>query len=166
MTVTDVEQRVFRDACGRFATGITAVTGVGPDGVLAAITVNSFASVSLDPMQVLFCIGHRSSAYGTLTAAERVAIHVLADDQEEVARLLATAGLSGADRLADLDWTPGRCGEPLLAGTAARFAGPVVQRVDSGDHGIFVVEVDDVELGEPRDSAMIFLAGRFQTFVR
>lgn len=166
MTATEVYQRAFRDACGRFATGITAVTGVDPDGALAALTVNSFTSVSLDPMRVLFCIGERSSAYPILARADRVAVHVLADDQEEVARRLATAGLSGQERLADLEWTPGRSGEPLLAGAAARFAGPVVQRLASGDHGIFVVGVDDVALGDDRDSAMIFLSGRFHTFVR
>lgn len=160
--MTEVEQRLFRDACGRFATGVTAVTGF--DGSeYAAITVNSFTSVSLDPMQVLVCIGHRSSAFAVLSASARVAVHVLAEDQQEVARRLATAGLTGAERLAELDWTAGRCGEPLLAGAAARFAGPVVHSFDSGDHGVLVIGVDDVALGTARDAAMVFLAGRFHT---
>ncbi len=156
-------QQSFREACGRFATGVTAVTGIGPDGELAALTVNSFTSVSLDPMQVLVCVGHRSSAYPILTASPRLAVHVLADDQEEVARRLATAGLTAAQRLAELDWSPGPCGEPLLSGAAARLAGPLVTHLDSGDHGILVIGVDDVEVGEMRRAAMVFHAGRFHT---
>ena len=163
MTMTDREQRLFRDACGRFATGVTAVTGAGVTGELAALTVNSFTSVSLDPMRVLICVARRSSSFRILTASPRVAVHVLSDEQEEVARRLATAGLSGAERLSQLPWTPGPAGEPLLAGAAARLAGPVVQCVDSGDHAIVVIEVDDVHVGTPGESALVFLSGRLMT---
>lgn len=163
MTCTGGQQRLFRDACGRFATGVTAVTGAAATGELAALTVNSFTSVSLDPMRVLICVAHRSPSFAILAASPRIAVHVLSDEQEEVARRLATAGLSGAERLGQLPWTPGPAGEPLLAGAAARLAGPVVQRVDSGDHAILVIEVDDIELGTPGEAALLFLSGRLMT---
>ena len=161
--MSDAGQRLFRDACARFATGVTAVTGATPAGELAAITVNSFASVSLDPARVLVCIAHRSSAFPVLSASSRIAVHVLTDEQEEVARRLATAGLSAAERLTDVPWRPGAAGEPLLAGVAARLAGPVVQRVDSGDHVIVVLDVDDLELGPLGEAALVFVGGRFRT---
>jgi flavin reductase (DIM6/NTAB) family NADH-FMN oxidoreductase RutF len=163
MTVTEHEQRRFRDACGRFVTGVTAVTGATAAGELAALTVNSFTSVSLDPMRVLVCVAHRSPAFTALTTSARIAIHILSEDQEEIARRLATAGLTGAERLDHLAWTPGPAGEPLLADVAARLAGPIVQCVDSGDHAIVVIEVDDIELGAARGTAMAFWGGRFLT---
>jgi flavin reductase (DIM6/NTAB) family NADH-FMN oxidoreductase RutF len=163
MTTTDRERRLFRAACGRFATGVTAVTGAAVTGDLAALTVNSFASVSLDPMRVLICVAHRSPSFAILTASPRIAVHVLSDEQEEIARRLATTGLSGAERLAQLPWTPGPAGEPLLKGAAARLAGPIVQCVDSGDHTIVVIEVDDIHLEAPGSAALVFIAGRLTT---
>ena len=44
-----------RRVVGRFATGVTVITTVLPTGELHAMTCNSFTSVSLDPVLVLFC---------------------------------------------------------------------------------------------------------------
>ena len=46
----------FRQAMGRFATGVTVVTTRNGAGENCGVTVNSFASVSLDPPLVLFCL--------------------------------------------------------------------------------------------------------------
>ena len=51
-TPTSFDERAFRYALGRFATGVTIVTCNGPDGPMG-ITANSFAGLSLDPTLVL-----------------------------------------------------------------------------------------------------------------
>ena len=43
-----LEARSFRDALGRFATGVAFVTAA-PDGEPAGLIVNSLTSVSLEP---------------------------------------------------------------------------------------------------------------------
>ena len=54
--------RDFRDALGRFATGVTVITTHSADGPLG-ITANSFAGVSLDPPLVLWsCLLYTSDA--------------------------------------------------------------------------------------------------------
>ena len=45
----NVEKQQFRRALGQFATGVTVVTTLDPDGEPVGITVNSFNSVSLEP---------------------------------------------------------------------------------------------------------------------
>ncbi|MDX6739457.1 flavin reductase family protein [Actinocorallia sp. A-T 12471] len=161
-TTTDrVEAADFRRACAQFATGVTAVTAADPGGGVAALAVNSFASVSLDPAQILVCVGVGTSSYPVVAASERLAVHVLAADQEALAKRLATSGLTGAQRLADVAWTPGPGGEPLLPGTAARLAGPVTRRLHSGDHVILIIEVDHVENGDDTSSALAFHRGAF-----
>lgn len=45
--------RSFRNALGAFTTGVTVVTATTPEGPIG-MTVNSFASVSLDPPLVLW----------------------------------------------------------------------------------------------------------------
>jgi len=51
-----IDSRAFRQTVGQFATGVTIIT-TEVDGVIRALTANSFTAVSLDPPLVLFCVG-------------------------------------------------------------------------------------------------------------
>jgi flavin reductase (DIM6/NTAB) family NADH-FMN oxidoreductase RutF len=53
------DERQFRDALGRFATGVAVVTSQ-IDGVRIAMTVSSFNAVSLRPPLVLFSIARNA----------------------------------------------------------------------------------------------------------
>jgi len=160
-TMSRVDTARFRQACSQFATGVTAVTAAGPGGEVAALAVNSFTSVSLEPAQVLVCIGTATSSYPIVSAAERLAVHVLAAEQGGLARRLATSGLTGEERLAGVPWRPGEGGEPLIPGAAACLAGPVVRRVRSGDHLILIVEIDHVETDGTEPGVLAYHRGAF-----
>lgn len=155
------ETAAFRRACGRFATGVTAVTAASPDGEIAAITANSFSSVSLEPQLVSICVGSRLPSMAIFSVATHVAIHVLTGAQEEVARRCATGGLSGAERLAGIPWVAGDGGVPLLDDCAARFSGPVHDRVPAGDHVIVLIQVEDLYLPPEEPSTLLFHRGQF-----
>ena len=129
-------QKELRDALGRFATGVTVVTAVGPRGPLG-ITANSFASLSLDPPLVLWSPARRSSRLPVFEAASHFAVHVLARDQQELAAHFAALGDMPADRAVE----PGLGGVPLFHGCAARFECRHAARFDGGDHLICVGEV-------------------------
>ena len=59
--MTEVKQhRSLRDAFGQFATGVTVVTTRDKDGKPVGMTANSFASVSLDPPLVSWCVDKSS----------------------------------------------------------------------------------------------------------
>ncbi|MFS3126801.1 flavin reductase family protein [Nocardioides sp. Bht2] len=161
MTEPLFDTRQFRDACGQFPTGVTAVTAVTADGRVAALTVNSFTSVSLEPAQVLFCLATSSSSYDILLAAERIAVHILSEDQEEVARRFATSGLSGERKLEGIDWSSGPDGIPELTGAAATLVGRPGEIILSGDHIIILVDVDQVRHKEAASGSLGFYQGRF-----
>ncbi|MBO4205711.1 flavin reductase family protein [Micromonospora echinofusca] len=155
------DSAAFRQVCGHFPTGVTAVTAVTGDGTVAALTVNSFTSVSLRPPKVLFCVTSLSSSYPTLLASDRIAIHILSQSQEDVARRFATSGLSGAERLDGVSWVPGPDGVPLLPGTPAVLAGRRDEVITSGDHVIILLDVDHVHLQPTNVPALSFYRGRF-----
>ena len=69
MSPEAVSSRAFRDALGRFATGITIVTTSGVEGPMG-FTANSFASVSLDPPLVLWSLSRRSAALAVFRAGD------------------------------------------------------------------------------------------------
>ncbi|MEY4695579.1 MAG: hypothetical protein RIT14_7 [Pseudomonadota bacterium] len=128
--------RALRDALGRYATGVTVVTCHGADGPVG-ITANSFASVSLDPALVLWSIARASSRYAQFAAAQAFAIHILAEDQGDLAARF-TRGGAGFDGLA---WQEGPTGAPLIPGTLARFDCRLHAAHDGGDHLILLGRV-------------------------
>lgn len=145
--------RQLRDAFGRFATGVTVVTARGPLGC-AAITANSFASVSLDPPLVLWSPARDSARYALFAAADHYAIHVLTADQQDLAWAVAR------DRAAldahGLDDNPE--GVPVLDRCLARFDCRRFALHEAGDHAIVIGEVLRATLshGEP----LAFFGGR------
>jgi flavin reductase (DIM6/NTAB) family NADH-FMN oxidoreductase RutF len=150
--------RLFRDALGRFATGVTVVTIVGPDGPMG-FTANSFSSLSLDPALVLWSPAKSSSRFAQFATAEHYAIHVLSQVQVDWPARFARGG-AGFD---GLDWGVNGEGVPVLAGALSRFDCARHATHDGGDHVIVVGQVLRLALeeGEP----LVFANGRFGGFV-
>jgi len=149
--------RLFRDALGRFATGVTVVTIMGPDGPMG-FTANSFSSLSLDPPLVLWSPAKSSSRFAQFVAAEHYAIHVLGQEQAGWPGRFARGG-AGFD---GLDWRQNAEGVPVLPRTLARFDCARHATHDGGDHLIIVGQVLRLALeeGEP----LVFANGRFGGF--
>jgi flavin reductase len=80
----------FRQAMGSFATGVTVVTVACDDGTMHGMTVNSFSSVSLDPMLVLVCLNEASRGAGLIERAGAFAVNVLSAGQEDLSRWFAS----------------------------------------------------------------------------
>lgn len=148
--------RLFRDALGRFATGVTVVTCQSELGPLG-ITANSFASLSLDPPLVLWSPAKSSRRYQAFVEAERFAIHVLGDTQKDVCMNFTKQG----DDFSTLDWSLGAFDVPLIEGCLARFECTRHAIHDGGDHSLIIGRVETLELRE--GSPLIFAKGAFGT---
>ncbi|MEM1265645.1 MAG: flavin reductase family protein [Pseudomonadota bacterium] len=135
-----IDQRAFRDALGRYATGVTVVTTMAEAGPLG-MTVNSFASVSLDPPLVLWSPARKSDRFPAFEAASHFAIHVLAEDQRPLAERFAREGFN----FEGLSWQPGVGDSPLFEGSAARLQCRHAAQYDGGDHLIVVGEIESLE---------------------
>ncbi|RYF42108.1 MAG: flavin reductase [Comamonadaceae bacterium] len=149
----------FRAALGTFATGVTIVTALTPEGRPIGLTANSFASVSLAPPLVLWSLAQAAASLEAFRAGSHYAIHVLAADQRALAERFA---LKGADRWSDLAFSQGVAGVPLLAGAAATFECFNRSRYEEGDHVIFVGEVERFSRRE-NASPLLFHGGQFYT---
>lgn len=152
----DINPGRFRTVLGHFCTGVTVVTGHGPEGPVG-FACQSFAALSLEPPLVLFCPGKTSSAWPVIEAAGRFAVNVLSDDQREVSTVFGTRG---ADRFAAVGWTPAASGAPLLDGALTWIDCAVESVHDAGDHYIVVGRV--TELGETgTDRPLLFYRGGY-----
>lgn len=151
------DPRLLRDALGRFATGVTVITCTTPEGPVG-ITANSFASVSLDPALVLWSIARTSSRFAAFAGAQAFAIHILGQDERDLAARFVKAG-AGFD---GLPVTAGQGGAPLIGGTLARFDCALHSAVDGGDHLILLGRVLAASFRE--GAPLVFAKGHYGSF--
>jgi flavin reductase (DIM6/NTAB) family NADH-FMN oxidoreductase RutF len=150
--------RGFRDALGHFATGVAIVTTRGPQGAPLGLTVNSFASVSLDPPLVLWSLDRSSDRFAAFMEAEYFTVNVLGDHNQDLSHRLSRKGEFSLD---GVTLRPGAHGVPKLDCAIAHFECKVQARHDGGDHVIFVGRVlhfSHTGHGRP----LVFYRGRYR----
>lgn len=151
------DSRAFRDALGHFATGVAVVSAAGEAGPLG-LTINSFASVSLEPPLILWSLDKASDRFGALMKARQFAVNMLGGEARELAQLLARKGQSG---LGGETVRMSARGLPLLTCAIAHFECSVEHRYEGGDHVIFVGRVlafDHTSHSDP----LIYYRGRYR----
>jgi flavin reductase (DIM6/NTAB) family NADH-FMN oxidoreductase RutF len=161
MMVDGADPRSLRSALGCFATGVAIVTAQVPGAAPAGVTINSFASLSLDPPLVLWSLAARSPSLARFRAAAHFAINVLAADQEALARRFASPT---PDKFAGHEWREGLGGAPVLPDCAARFECSRVAETDQGDHMLFTGRI--LRFWKSERDALIFYRGRYVREVR
>jgi 3-hydroxy-9,10-secoandrosta-1,3,5(10)-triene-9,17-dione monooxygenase reductase component len=152
------DARSFRDALGRFATGVAFVTAV-PDGEPAGLVVNTLTSVSLAPPLISFCPSRSSLTWSRMRRAGRFGVNVLGRQHEPFA-IRATP--AGSDRFAGVDWTLGPSGVPLLGDALASLECEIVAEHPAGDHWIVVGRVASLRVAQVNEP-LVFFAGGFAT---
>lgn len=149
----------FRQVLGHFPTGVTVITST-EDGKPVGFAVGSFASLSLDPPQVLFCAGKTSSTWPKIEASGKFCVNVLADDQEDICRVFAS---KATDKFAEIGWKHTGNGSPVIAGVLAYIDCDIAQVIESGDHFIVIGSVTDLDVlheGGP----LVFFRGGYGRF--
>lgn len=135
-------EQEFRKALGSYPTGVTVVTAYDEENNPMGLTVNSFASVSLDPLLILWSIDKGVSTYDEFLKTDRFTINILASDQKELCNLFASRGV---DRFGACDWEKSELDLPILKDTLATLQCKVHNKVEAGDHTIMIGEVIDIE---------------------
>lgn len=135
--------REYRRAWSRFATGVTVVTTVEPDGKVHGMTANGVASVSLDPPLALVCVGHNRNTHGLIESTGRFGVSVLAASQQSVAEYFMR---DPKDRSGNppVDYTMLAGGWPVVEGALTQLGCRVMAAHPAGDHTIFVAEVAEL----------------------
>src|SRR6516165_11986047 len=158
-----VDVTAFRQAMGSFPTGVTVVTVASGDGAMHGVTVNSFSSVSLDPMLVLVCLNEASRAVGLIERAGAFVVNVLSAGQRDVSRWFANRYRPAGSTMFDgVPFEPGATGCPVLVDAAASFECRLRQSHRAGDHLIVLGEVVAL-VHRPQLEPLIFHAGSYRS---
>ncbi|MBS2036647.1 flavin reductase [bacterium] len=158
-----MEAQEFRRTLGRFATGVVAVTAMWEEHPYG-MTVNSFASVSLDPPLVLFCSypgGHTCKA---IQASGAYGVSILRQDQMELCKRFAGMTAVGEmDRFLGLEYTRSPVlGVPWMADCLAWLECRLVNSWQAGDHVVLLGQVEQTRIGAEADP-LLFFNGQWPT---
>lgn len=145
---------------GNFTTGITVVTTIGPDGVPYGLTVNSFTSVSLDPILVLVCLDNRLTGLQAFKDSKVFGVSILSEAQEDLSRMFAK---KDSVRPASI-YVAGKTGVPLLRDALGTLECETVAIYPGGDHQIFLGEVKAAEMMETH-GPLLYFRGKYQRLV-
>jgi len=136
--LTEIDHKAFRRALGNFATGVTIITTRGKDGTHVGVTASSFNSLSMDPPLVLWSSIKETPSCKVFETASHFAVNILASDQMDMSNHFAR---QQEDKFQDVEWEPGLGGAPIFPNCAGRFQCESYDKLDGGDHWIFVGKV-------------------------
>ncbi len=148
-----MEDRTFRNAMGRFATGVTVIT-VNEGGETHGMTANAFMSVSLDPKLVLISIDNRATMLDKLKTAESFGISLLTEEQRYLSMHFAKQKTyEGEIEFDVIDEVP------VLRNSLAALVCKSYQQIPAGDHTLILGQVEEIlfDDGEP----LTFFKGQY-----
>ena len=139
--MTDEQQRAVRSMMGRFTTGVTIVAARhGP--LLAGMTANAIASISVDPPLLMASINRRSETHVAVVGSHSFAVSVLGADQQPIAECFALPTTAAKlQRFCDAPWHEAETGSPILDGAIAYFDCRIIDSHPAGTHTLFVGEI-------------------------
>ncbi len=143
----------FKEVMSNYPTGVTVVTTTDVKGSPIGLTVNSFASVSVDPLLILWSIDKRVFSYNEFQKTEHFVVNILAKNQEDIALLFASS-ITAQERFERCDWSYSERKLPIIEGATASLQCKTFQRVDAGDHLILIGEI--LEINSKNESPLLY----------
>ena len=132
------EDARLKKSLGMFSTGIAVVTTTDQNNKPLGMTVNSFASVSLNPALVLWSIEKKQPSFNNFLNSNGYAVNVLTKNQNNLCSLFSSPI---EDKFRDVKWDLSENGHPIIRDTLAWFDCVKWNYYDGGDHQILVGEV-------------------------
>ena len=153
-----LSQRAFRDALGTYTTGVCIITVQPPGRRPIGMTVNSFASVSLDPPLVLWSLQNGSECFAAFEGATQFGVNILSNSQQDLSNYYAQ---KGDHSLIKGSYRQGKSGCIVLKDVITSFECNMHARHDGGDHTILVGHVQEMH-AKPAGKPLVFYSGSYR----
>lgn len=148
-----MDDRTFRTAMGKFATGVTVIT-TKTDEDIHGMTANAFMSVSLSPKLITVSIDNRANMLEKIKESKRFAVNILSDRQKDLS--MHFAGQVQIDREIEFNYLSDI---PILEGTIVSVACELDNFFVVGDHTLFIGKVIEIKMSEGKP--LMFYSGKY-----
>lgn len=138
-----METKTRREALRKFSNGIYVLTSRSADRYGAA-TVSWVSQASFKPPLIMAAVRRQSTVFGCLAAGGTAALHVVAEDQLDLARRFFATTDARGNTINGETFAEGMTRAPVLTGLPACVECEVQQIVDiGGDHAVVILRVVD-----------------------
>ncbi len=118
-----------------------------PDEEMSGCLAGFVTQCSMDPPNFLACISRLNHSFAIAARSTAMGLHLLGDDQVELARLFGEETGDVVDKFSAVDWRLGVTGAPLLAEVAVAVEGTILGHFSVGDHEAFLVRASRAVAG-------------------
>ncbi len=116
---------------------IVTVAGAGkPAGCLVGFTTQC----SIDPPRFLVCLSEKNRTLRMAMEATVLVVHLVPSEATKLADLFGGQTGDEIDKFEHCSWKPGPEGTPILEECSNWFAGRILERMDAGDHHVFLLD--------------------------
>ncbi|MDX7998051.1 flavin reductase family protein [Xenorhabdus sp. Reich] len=154
---TEFGARALRSLLGNYPTGVAIVATRTADGRNVGLTINSFASLSLEPPLVLWSLVNHSPNLAVFRDCEYFTISILGCDHQELALHFANPRVENKFQDISVQETPE--GIPSIGGAIATLVCANHQQTYLGDHLLMIGQVKRIASIEGRP--LVFHGGAF-----
>ena len=116
------------------------IVTVASSNEVSGCLVGFTSQCSIDPFRFLVCLSKKNHTFHVAQESNCMAVHLVPADRWELAASFGGETGDELDKFENLDWTPGPGGVPVLALCPTWFAGPIIDRIDGGDHVVHMIE--------------------------
>ncbi|MFJ5713222.1 flavin reductase family protein [Neobacillus sp. NPDC093127] len=149
-----MDDRQFRDAMGKFATGVTVVA-TEVDGDVHGMTANAFMSVSLNPKLVVVSIAEKAQMLKKIKQSGKFSVNILAADQQKLSMVFAGQVKNQQEVVFEhLN------GVPVLPNSLAQISCEVSGAHVEGDHTLIIGKVTDIRIED--SEPLIYYSGKYR----
>lgn len=137
-------QDQFKQALGRFATGVCVITYRHPETqAIDGVTISAFSSLSLEPAKILFCLGNWGQCSDAFQQVEQFCVNILNSEQLALAYQFAGRNRDNLDAvMTEID------GLPAIADSLTSIVCQKGSHYTEGDHDIIIGDVRAIHLGD------------------
>ncbi|MBO0962408.1 flavin reductase [Neobacillus sp. MM2021_6] len=153
-----MDDRQFRHAMGKFATGVTVIA-TEVDGNVHGMTANAYMSVSLSPQLVVISIAEKAQMLEKIKQSGTFSVNILSADQKELSMVFA-------GQLKDHDEVVFERlqGVPVLPNALTQISCEVTAAHVEGDHTLFIGRVTDIYVSDAEP--LIYYSGKYRRLVK
>ena len=150
-----INSKLFKQALSKYATGITVVT-INKNNKIIGKTVNSFASLSLNPPLVLFSLDCKSSQINEYKYSRYIGINILSKKQKNLSNYFSSKN----PKWKNINYFSSKNKIPLIEESVVNLDCEKKRIIKEGDHLIFICKINNILIKDNKKS-LIFVNSNY-----
>lgn len=139
----------------KFATGLTVIS-INKKNLFIGKTVNSLASLSLNPPLILFSLDKKSTSLSDYKYSNFIGVNILAKDQ----KILSKRFSNKKSIWGNTDYFLNNKNIPLIKDSVVNLACKKIKTINQGDHIIFICQIIEVKIDKNKNS-LIYINSKY-----